>query len=211
MRDLTLILDMSGSMAEVVDDTLGGVNGMLKDQRSQGDDCRFTLVVFAERPEVIFDHAPLAEIPRIDGNHYQPGGGTALLDAIGETISKKRLKFAKDGGKPEIVRLAIMTDGQENLSRKFKKDEVTALLKEVEDEGWEIVFAGADLDQVADVAAMSGGHTYTTGYTASPAGTRQTLGGMSMYFSTGSVGDLQPKVDEGATPPESAGEDQSEA
>jgi len=189
MRDLTLILDMSGSMAEDVDDTLGGINGMLKDQRGLGDDCRFTLVVFNDKCEVMIDHLPIGECPRIDGNYYQPHGGTRILDAVGETVTKKRAKFDKDG-KPDTIRLVIFTDGKEGRSRKFTKDQISAMLDECGTDGWDVVFMGASMDDVNAAAAGGGAYTGRNTRTHSYDGNVQEAHtSMSMYFMSGNFGD----------------------
>ena len=186
MLDLTLVLDMSGSMAENVSDTVGEINGMLNDLRELDEPCQFTLVVFNDQPEVMIDHLPIKDTPRIDGHYYQPGGGTRILDAVGTTIKKKRDKFGK-GGKPDAIRLVVFTDGQEGRSTKFTKDEITAMLDQCKADGWDVMFMAASLGDVNAAAAYTGKGTVSMAYT--PGKAKQTMGSMSMYFQTGQLSD----------------------
>ena len=56
---------------------------------------------------------------------YQPGGNTALNDAIGITVRKV------DADRPQVHKVVtvIMTDGEENSSREWTHDAVKALIQ----------------------------------------------------------------------------------
>jgi len=58
--ELVFVLDRSGSMAGLEDDTIGGFNGMLKKQKDeQGSDVNVTTVLFDDRIEFIHDRFPI--------------------------------------------------------------------------------------------------------------------------------------------------------
>jgi uncharacterized protein YegL len=103
----------------------------------------FSLTLFDT--QVAYRHVaiPLPEVKKLDGKSYQPGGMTALNDAIGITVRK----VEADQPKVDKVVTVIMTDGEENSSREWTQDAVRGLIEQKEKEGsWTFVFLGAGLD-----------------------------------------------------------------
>jgi len=103
----------------------------------------FSLTLFDT--QVAYRHVaiPLPEVKKLDGKTYQPGGNTALNDAIGITVRK----VEADQPKVDKVVTVIMTDGEENSSREWTHDAVRGLIEQKEKEGtWTFVFLGAGLD-----------------------------------------------------------------
>jgi len=74
---------------------------------------------------------------------------TALLDAVGETLSALRARKPKGN-----VVVVIVTDGYENASRKWSRHAVAQLVRECEADEWEIVFLGANIDSFAEARRM---------------------------------------------------------
>ncbi len=85
---------------------------------------------------------PLADVPALTPQTYEPRGSTPLYDAIGECIRRVEAK-----GRAVIN--VIVTDGHENASQEFTLDAVKALVKEKEAEGQTFVFLGANIDAFA--------------------------------------------------------------
>ena len=77
---IAFLLDRSGSMQSIKDDTEGGFNAFIQDQRRQGGECRVTLAQFDNEYEEVYRDLPLAEVPPL---RLVPRGSTALLDSIG--------------------------------------------------------------------------------------------------------------------------------
>ena len=51
--------------------------------------------------------------------------------------------------------VAVVTDGQENASREFRKDQIEKMITaRTELNGWQFVFLSADLAAIGDAAAM---------------------------------------------------------
>lgn len=140
---INFVLDKSGSMATCLDDTIGGFNTYIgelkKDTKSQ---YHFSLTLFDTRFETRHVAINLSGVPDLTKQNYVPGGGTALLDAIGRTVSAVEAK----GEKYDKVLTVILTDGQENSSREFNLAKIKELIEKKEGEGnWTFVFLGADL------------------------------------------------------------------
>ena len=145
VTELVFILDRSGSMAGLEDDTIGGFNAMIEKQKKQTGTCYVSTVLFANESLVIHDRATLDRIAPMTDRDYVVGGCTALLDAIGDAIHHigNVHKYARAEDVPAHTMFVITTDGMENASRRYGADEVRKLIRRQEEEfGWEFLFVG---------------------------------------------------------------------
>jgi hypothetical protein len=73
---------------------------------------------------------------------------TALYDAVGMSVTKTRafLDSLNPDDRPEDIIVVILTDGMENVSRTWDLRQVARLITDAEDDGWQFVFLGANLD-----------------------------------------------------------------
>jgi len=138
------ILDMSGSMSGLEDDTRGGFNTFVReaqaDQAAEGGQVTLSLTCFDTEFIQVYRTTDIQQVTPIGPAEYSPRGNTALLDAIGLTIAP--LSFPAH----EKVLVYIVTDGFENSSREWTSDRVRALIEEKETQGWEFLFIGAEVD-----------------------------------------------------------------
>ena len=151
ITELVFILDRSGSMAGLVSDTIGGFNSMLARQKLEPGTAYVTTVLFDTRLERIHDRLPRAEVPALTEEDYVPGGCTALLDAVGDTVRHIAgiHRYARPEDVPEKTVVLITTDGLENASRRYTLQEVKRLIEhEKEKYGWEFLFLGANIDAI---------------------------------------------------------------
>ena len=156
--ELVFILDRSGSMGGLENDTIGGFNSMLTKQQQQPGDCRITTVLFDHEYEILHDRIDIEAVKPITGNDYFVRGQTALLDAIGRTINKigSVQKNSAEGCGAEKVLFVITTDGMENASREFSYEKIKEMVGRQKSEySWEFIFLGANIDAV-DVANRFG-------------------------------------------------------
>lgn len=152
--EIVVLLDRSGSMQTIKNDMVKGFDGFVAEQRKVAGDCRMTLVQFdTQGTEVVYEAKAVADVPALDLN---PRGGTPLLDAMGKTIGQTtdRLALTKGPARPDRVLFLVITDGEENQSHTFTKDQVKALVKERTDDGWAFSFIGANVDAFADAGAL---------------------------------------------------------
>lgn len=138
---VNVILDKSGSMASKLKDVIEGFNAYV-DGLGQEDkvDYLFSLTLFDTQVAYRDVAIPLSRVRKLDTKSYQPGGNTALNDAIGITVRKI------DADRPQVDKVVtvIMTDGEENSSREWTHDAVKGLISQKEREGtWTFVFLGA--------------------------------------------------------------------
>ena len=151
LTELVFILDRSGSMAGLEDDTIGGFNAMVEKQKKQDGLCYVSTVLFANESRVIHDRVRLEEVRPMTRDDYTVGGCTALIDAIGDAIHHigSIHKYARAEDVPAHTVFVITTDGMENASRRYSADDVRRRIEQQKEQyGWEFLFIGANIDAV---------------------------------------------------------------
>lgn len=186
LSEIHVVLDRSGSMSSVRNDTIGGFNTFLKEQKDAEGKAFITLAQFDHEYEIVHDAVDIQDAPDLDVNTYVPRGSTALLDAVGRKVSsaKARIEGMKDEEKPEKVIFVIMTDGEENASKEFTREKVFELIKECEDKyDWDFIYLGANQDAIQEGARFGMRAANTMSYAASGIGTSDALRSMSANVS----------------------------
>ena len=140
--DLFFILDRSGSMYGSENDTINGFNAFVEKQAAKNHNILVTVVLFDGKYEVLYARKPISEVKPLTDKEYFVRGSTALLDAIGRTVNTYR-------GEVNHAMCIITTDGYENSSREFNRDQIKDM---VENSGWEFVYIGADIDAYAEAS-----------------------------------------------------------
>ena len=152
--ELVFILDRSGSMAGLESDTIGGYNSLLTKQKQEEGECRLTTVLFDDEYQLLHDRVNLRDVAPITDQEYWVRGGTALLDAIGRTIS--RMAASQEHTLPHLradrILFVITTDGMENSSREYSASNIRGMIEEKKKLGWEFLFLGANIDAVSTAA-----------------------------------------------------------
>ena len=161
MKDSThiaVLLDRSGSMGAVKDETISGFNHFLKEQKSAGDNATLTLVQFdSEGIDTVFNANPIKEVPNLTPETYEPRSWTPLLDALGKTINDTgaHLRDTNESERPDKVVFVVITDGQENASREFTKSRIKEMIDhQTEVYNWQFVYLGANQDAFAEARGM---------------------------------------------------------
>lgn len=179
--ELVFIIDRSGSMAGLEEDTVGGFNAMIEKQKKKDGLCLVTTVFFDNESEIIHDRIRLEDVTEMTDEYYVRGC-TALLDAVGKTIEHigNIHKYARPEDVPANTIFIITTDGMENASHKFTKDKVKKMIERQKKKyGWEFIFIGANIDAVNVAAGIGIGADRAANYHADSRGTRVNYEAMS--------------------------------
>lgn len=143
--EVVLLIDKSGSMKGLEEDTVKGYNSMLAKERQLSVPTNVTTVLFSSDHEILADRKPISEVPDMTLDSYKVRGATALYDTIGNAIEKtEAVKGIDDTGSK--VLFVIITDGLENYSQTYDQEKVRKLIDAQEEKGWEFVFIGANMD-----------------------------------------------------------------
>lgn len=174
---VVVLTDESGSMWKIRDDSEGGYRQFLEKLRETGGDILITRFAFSSsRFEQIHKPVPVSEAPDMV---MLPGGNTPLLDSIGQVVVRiGRMKLARD----RRITLVIITDGLENCSREYKRADIAKILtlKQKQD-GWEVVYLGANQDAFAEASSIGIPVAAAANYKGTGAGAQ------AAYASAGSV------------------------
>lgn len=155
--DITFVLDRSGSMGHIRDDTIGGFNTFLEEQKKVPGEASVSLFQFDDTFEKVYEGKPIAHAPLLSRETFVPRASTALLDAIGRTIdlTGKRFSDMPEDQRPGKVIFVIITDGEENASREWTTQKVFSAISHQRDVyNWQFVFLGANQDAIATAAGM---------------------------------------------------------
>jgi uncharacterized protein YegL len=193
MTDTTLVtflLDRSGSMGKIWDETIGGFNVYLETLQKSGMAIKFTLLQFDTGGiEKCFVAEPVENVKPLHRMSYQPRGGTPLIDAAFKTIAAVEESLTKYDTVPRVI-VCIQTDGEENSSTEHTWDELKRLVAEKTEKGWQFNFMGTGIDAYDQGARMgiAAANTISTGKTrAEVHASFAAAGASSMRFASGAA------------------------
>jgi uncharacterized protein YegL len=149
LTEIVAILDRSGSMEHLTNDTIGGFNSFLKEQKEIPGNAILTTVLFNDTYMLLHDRIDIKKVKPITNKEYVAQGSTALLDAMGKTINDIGLKLHNtvENERPGKVIFFIITDGEENASAEYKNEKIKEMVElQKNTYGWEFIFLGANID-----------------------------------------------------------------
>jgi hypothetical protein len=181
---LVFVVDASGSMFPIAHDMEGAIEALLAKQKNLPGTLTVDMVYFDAPsfratptqpyytitsaanvvPSII--HRPVKDWyheahtladPSAVRVHIEPGGGTALLDALGRKIVSfgQTLSALPEDERPENVIFAIVTDGEENSSQEYTWKTIQHMIEHQTDTyGWNFTYLGANQDAISVGASL---------------------------------------------------------
>lgn len=158
-----IILDESGSMSGVTEQTIAGCNETINVARfaaeQNPDKIRSLVSIYAFQnggpvtSRYIIKNKNAKDVEHITGKDYSPYGNTPLLDAVGSTLSELKVVSATHEDATGII--TIITDGYENSSTQYSWPQVARLISQFKEMGWTVNLIGANIDVDAMAAKMN--------------------------------------------------------
>jgi Mg-chelatase subunit ChlD len=192
VTEIVVILDKSGSMSAIKDDTMGSFNAFLEEQQKLPDKALMTVMLFDDEYEMMHDGVDINSVEPLTSKTYRPSGTTALYDAIGVAVSKADKRFKC--GKCHRVLVAIITDGQENASHEYNKCQIMSLINDHKKCDWEFLYLSASPSAFTDGASIGIASNRTMSFAHSGHGVRGMMASYGAsacsYRTSGKVNDF---------------------
>lgn len=153
---ITFVLDSSGSMSTIREDTIGGFNIFLADQRNEEGTATVSLIDFDSTVNITYRGTAIEGAPELSKRSYAPSGRTALYDAIATAIEDTATFIDGMGpeNRPETTIVVILTDGKENASETPQSAIREQIETRQQEYGWEFLFIGANQDAALTAGSM---------------------------------------------------------
>lgn len=192
--DITVLVDRSGSMESIKVAMEAGFAKFVQEHRAIPS-TRLTLIEFDDTTgvpvqtghfgtlygkglslETLYQARPINEVPPFVLN---PRGATPLMDALCLTIDNTgtRLKAIREELRPSGVLFVIITDGEENASKTFKRKDVAERIKHQTGKyEWQFIYLGANQDALREAESYGIPQAQAMTYAASAPGTASGMG-----------------------------------
>jgi hypothetical protein len=167
-------------MSAIAHDVVAGFDRFFAAQREPGDEAAVTIVQFdGEDPhEVLVDAAPIATVPSLAGR-FDPRGMTPLYDAVALLLDRAERR----GGADADQLVVVLTDGEENASRRWTQRALFDRIEALRARGWTFVFLGANQDSYASGGAVGFQAGNVSNFEASPDGVHAAYDGLDRTVS----------------------------
>ncbi len=148
---IAFVLDESGSMASGTKATISGMNEQIQQvKKTFRDNDEIVPVVsfvkFNSEVSTIFLDKGLKDLKEISENDYKPEGGTAMYDGVGFMLQHLKKSEGIDDEDSSVL-VVIVSDGEENSSRKFNSRTIAEYVKSYQDtKRWTFAYLGANQD-----------------------------------------------------------------
>ena len=169
-----IILDESGSMSSIYNETIQSMNevlnGIRKDQEDHPEQHHYVTIVTFEGNgikgiKMRRDRVPIESVRDFTTHDYRPGGCTPLYDAMGKTLNDMEGLVHDE----DRVMATVITDGMENASTEYSGRTVKTMVDRLRNKGWVLAYIGANQDAIEVARDLHIDNALN--YDASPEGT----------------------------------------
>jgi hypothetical protein len=183
--ELGFVLDRSSSMESLKTEAVTGFNSLCDEQRKIEPPASFSFATFSNDVSFLYDGTPLTVVPPLTPTLYEPYGGTALNDGIGQMIQR----IGKRAKRSARVLIAILTDGGENSSRNFSQADILSMItyrRTTYD--WQFVFIGPE-DALSYALSIGIPKSNVVSFDTDPAGMKLIMDRLSKSMRAYQLGD----------------------
>lgn len=182
-----MVVDESGSMQGLLRSTIEGFNEFLAKQKELPGLATITLCKFSSEPSVVYSSKDIKEVSPLSVETYRPNGNTALLDALGQSITElgKHLASLKEEDRPGKVMFVVVTDGHENASTRYTQAKIKSMIEHQEKVyNWNFVYLGANVDAAKEAVLLGMNTNNSVNYAASSRGVKMAYGALNRSISS---------------------------
>lgn len=172
------ILDASGSMASLRQNTINGFNEQVQEIRRLETDFPdqrnlVTLIFFNGQVTTRFFDTSSESLQEITEEDYRPNGSTRLYATVGETLERLKGHLGDRLASDRVV-VTIITDGENtDQDARWTQIALREYIQQVQaDHHWVVTFIGANIDVEATSRSLGIPMSNTLAYTASASGTQ---------------------------------------
>lgn len=175
--DIWFLLDRSGSMASIADDVVGGFNTFFAEQKAQPGEAIVSIIQFDtnDPQETLVNRRPIADVAPLHSGSFRPRGGTPLFDALGGLLDRAEAIAEHDADQLVVV----LTDGKENASHRWTRDDLFGRVAKLTARGWTFVFLGANQDSYAEARNLGMAPRNARNFLSSSEGVQAAFAGTS--------------------------------
>ena len=154
IQEVVAIIDRSGSMSGKESDTIGGINSTIEQLKSDKNNeiIKFSIKFFDHQEYMKIRSLDIENVRPLNVKDLLPRGQTALLDAMGNTISFFINKKICEPSSFDSCIIYIATDGFENCSKKFTHENIRNLIEQAKNYSIEILYLGANQDAILEAS-----------------------------------------------------------
>uniref|UniRef100_A0A6C0AX60 VWFA domain-containing protein n=1 Tax=viral metagenome TaxID=1070528 RepID=A0A6C0AX60_9ZZZZ len=154
IQEVIAVIDRSGSMKGKEKDTVGGINTViseLKNSKSQEDTINFSIKLFNNEQIMKLRSLEISEVGDFSVSDFIPSGSTALLDAIGDTLTFFIQKKVMNPQAYDSCVIYIASDGLENSSIKYNRKYIKEIISNAENiYNIKVFYLGANQDAILE-------------------------------------------------------------
>lgn len=104
----------------------------------------------------LYDGADILTVPALTSENYDTFGGTPLVDAFHKTITECSgfISRLPEDQRPGRIIVVSITDGEENSSTKFSREQLKQLIETKTAQNWQFIYLGANQDAFTESRSM---------------------------------------------------------
>ena len=141
--EVVFLFDKSASCNGVEYTTVNEFSRVIARENFKNRKDIISTILFNDQMETIHDRLAVREVKPFT---YIASGNTALYDTLGTQIQKIKKEQMKDSKIPDKTIFVIMTDGEDNSSKKYSAYQIRELIEERIQAGWEFIYLGVNVN-----------------------------------------------------------------
>lgn len=188
--DITLIIDRSFSMITLGKGVESSIIEFIETQKknSVSENTYIHIVSFDDVKDTVIENILLKDIDisKIDYAKIEPRGSTRLIDTVMEEIKKQENRVI---GKDATCILAVVTDGQDNMSKKYSSMDLKEKIKTCEKNNkFTAFFLASNQDAITSGNSIGFDKKRCITYGHNPENIQTTMRSLSAQVTTSSQG-----------------------